>query len=490
MGVLNLSVVGNGNFTQEGTLYGLLVREEEDQNGARDIRLVWSTEEGSGTQKEWVVNLSARGYQKGMPYQTEWRSFSETLPASACNEAKPYGDGGRVWWSHNLNIGGALTWLLGSGAAWRYSTRLFDSIEFQVDVHSNFTQSYIDQFGLPGSDTARLSFSIGYCPVYNLTAASYTSDGQLLINYSTSWTRMDDRYSLEGEASRPGGMCTVGGRPLLYDLVYGTVLSSGATGTILVDGSDLTEIVAGKEIYLNIWMNAVYRPITMEFARMSGYVTVKDLRSCSTPHLTVKQAGETIVIGTSSLHDKEVEPETVVVKMVGSAYSADQVSVATGADATFRFAPLGTTVEFEAIGFTSSGGVSSVSNRVSVNTGQLSKSILLDPVAGGDRVALRLRMEWDSMGPTVDVQPNMTTVLLNDRSAKSAYYGKGASKSVSFASALLDDAGMAVEMLPTLGDLMCRFPDGRRYCIAPQVKVDRKTSTIVLVTISGDEVGG
>lgn len=483
MGVLNLSVAQSA-YAQQGTTSGILVREEEDVAGERKIRLVWSTEWGTPRQDRWVITMEASGYPVGDTYSVPIGSATETFPSSECHETKPDGDSGRVWWSHDLDVGGLLSKILGPTKKWMYSTRQYDTVDFVVSVHSIFNEPLAS--GQAESDTAWLDFSIGYCPTYVITGAHYEAGDVLVIDYETSWLRKDDRFSLEEEASRPGGACTVDGVPLLYAGVHGTISS---IGRIEVPASKLTQHVAGKSVYLNIWFNASYRPISLEFAHAVGTVTVVDNRTCSTPFLTLLEVGETIRIATSDTHDQQLSSEYVTIKMVGSKYSVDQVTVPMGGVAEFRFAPFSSTVEFEAVGYTSGGATSRVSTRRRTTTPASTGAIVIDPVTQGRRVRLDTFETGSDIGPTVSTSPQVETVKLAGRKRPSAYYGEGATSTVSVSAALLGDAS-DVEALAEVGDVMLRFPDGRRYCIAPNVKVSRVSEALVKVTISGSEVGG
>lgn len=485
MGLENLSV-SSDFYDREGSIYGVLVKESREPSGPYDIRLVWSTMYGSDPNVEWVIEVSTNGRLKGQSLGQGWRSFSETFPAASCHETRPDGDAGRTWWSHDLNIGGMLAYVAGQTQAWNYSTRVFDGLAFEVSIRSNWKDGFVVD-GMTGSETARLNFNVNYCPEYVLTSASYDASDTLVINYSTTWTRIDDRFNVRAADEYPQKVSTVEGVPLFTQQYWGTV---AARGRIEIPGSLLTQIPAGKQIYLWVDFNAEFRPIELEFNHAAGTLTVEDSRSCSTPRIELLQSGETIRIRTSTLADEDVEPDSVVVRMVGSSYSVDSSTVGLGETAEFRYPPLGTQVSFEAVGVTQSGATSRLSNRLTFFNGGGTDSVLLDPVARPGRVRLRYRAEWDAMGPTVDVSPNVTTTRLAGRGAPSAYYGTGVSRTVSFTAWLIDDDGRDVEALSGMGDLMCRFPDGRRYCIAPSVKLDRKTSRFVSVTVSGEEVGG
>lgn len=489
MSIENMSL-NHFNYTKEGVM-GYRLYEREDTNGGRDLRLIWSTMRASDVQKEFVISCHAWGYPKGQSYYDDLGDFNATVPASECHESAI--PGGRAWWSHDLQFGGLMDALVGSGGVWTYASRKYDQITLQFSMYSNYKDGVV-LAGQTHSDTTWPGqMWIGAIPAYVLTGAYYDVGDLLTIEYSTTWTRIDDRFCLEYDQNANGGPCRVIedgnlGQQLTYQKEWGTI---AALGKIQVDGSKLTTIVAGKQLYLNVRMNAFYRPIDMDYSNVIGTLTVKDRRTSSTPRLRIVSIGETVRIATSDAGGGDVPSDRVIVKMDGSKYAADQVDVAMGETAEFRFPPLGTYVSFQAVGYTTTGATSAASNRVGTETPKSGNAILLDPVRGtsSDRIRLKYRLNSD-MGWSFETSSNMETVKLAGRQRPSAYYGVGGNTSVSFEGALLNDPGTDVESLPERGDLMVRFPDGRRYCIAPKVSVKRKNTAVVTVSISGDEVGG
>lgn len=494
MGVQNFSI-SDSSYTQEGERWGVLVYEAEDASGARDIRLVWSTEFGSDVNVSWTMSITPtvlhrKGGSNSIEALSVGTTYTQTFQASECHESKPQGDDGRVWWSHSLDVNGMLADICGATRQFMYSSRVYDGMSFNASVYSTWAEGE----GIPGqthSETVWLDFSINYCPVYALTDAYYDidplSDAELfVIEYTTSWTRKDDRFAIEISENAIGGASRVEGRPLLNDYYWDTV---AARGRLEVPVSYLTEHVVGKQIYLNVRFNATFRPIDLFFANAAKNLTVSDHRTCNTPVLTLLSSGETVRIRVTDSGDMDVPADRVTVKMLGSRYSVDQVTVEPGEVAEFRYAPYGTTVKFQAVGYNDSGAVSGPSNVVSATT-RMGSTVSLDAVSGSASVHLPLRLSSGDVGPTVDTSPVYDTIKLAGRSAPSAYYGTGTTTSISFSAALLDEDGADVEALATCGDVMCRFPDGRRYCIAPTIRISRKTNRILSLDISGEEVGG
>lgn len=483
MGVQNFSLSIGPNYSTQGRTDGILIHEDMDGGyGVRDIRLVWSTEFGNDWNESWTIAISARGTIKGAPAGAgAWHDYRGTFTAAQCNENKPY-SGSRTWWNHSLDIGSFLTDF--AGGSWLFGRRKYDSIDLRITCQSKYRAGMVYE-GNTHSDLATLDCSIGYCPVYNLTGAEYTAEGKLAITYTTNWTRTDDRYYCQTLNSVDGGACTVDGRPLFNQAPTGTVT---ANGRIEIDDSYLTQHVIGKSIYLNIALNAVYRPIAMEFASMSGTVTVKDERKCSTPKLTVVGQGEEISIKVTDTNDKDVSFEYAVVKMVDSEYSNDTITVANGGTAVFRSAPFGKTLYFEAIGYTAAGAVSGVSNRVSAHSSGRDDAIIVS--TEGASVALTKFLSGNDRGISISAEPVADVVKIAGKSRQSAYYGKGRTAKLSLSAVIEPDEYDVLLAMCEQGDMTLRDPLGHRYKIVPSVDITSKTPELYTVDISGSEVGG
>lgn len=480
MGVMNLSV-SQGPFDEEGSKYGFLVYERDDQGGPRDIRIVWSTEYGSERQAYWNISVAFTGIPKGAPYDSGTRYYSARLAASQCNETRPYGSNGRVWWSHSLDIGNLLDDVLGSSKEWMYSSRNYDTMTFDVSVYSEFVPGF-EYAGQTTSDVARLAFNIGYCPEYRLVAAYYEKSDLMVIEYDTTWTRIDDRFWLQHNGQ--SGYCAIGSTPLLVESVTGSV---PAKGRIEVPTSALIQHVVGEEIFINVFFNSVYRPVGMLFNNAEGYLTVENRYSCSTPTLSALSGGDTIRIKTGDSGDNANRCEFVTVKMVGGVYGCDQVTVPVGEVAEFRFAPFGKAATFVGIGSTSQGAVSEPSRAVSADSPD-SDSIVIDSISGTSRVRINMVRSGDNKGPSLTVSPAVEQMKLAGRRRASAFYGTGGETTVDFSGVLLDDDGSEIEKMAEEGDVMVRFPGGRRYAITPSVNIDVRDDRTVFVGISGQEV--
>ena len=85
-------------------------------------------------------------------------------------------------------------------------------------------------------------------------------------------------------------------------------------------------------------------------------------------------------------------------------------------------------------------------------------------------------------------QADFDTVKLAGRRRPSAFYGTGGTTSVSFGGYVLNDSAESFEAIADAGDVVCRFPDGRRYAIAPTVSLSYSNPAVVRVGVSGYEV--
>lgn len=483
MGVYDLSLSLGPFWATAGYTDGILIREANDGAGARDIRAVWSTQNGSDWHEKWTLTISARGTLKGAPQGAgEWRDYKQVFTAAQCSEYRAYPNA-RTWWNHSLAIGSFLSDF--AGGSWRYSSRKYDGIQLRITCQSTFAAGK-EYEGNTKSDLATLDCNINYCPDYQLTGAEYTADGKLAILYSAaSWTRSDDRYYLETWAQQDGGACTVDGNALFSQTPTGTVV---AGGRIEVDGSLLTQHVIGKEIYINCAMNTVLRPVGQFFARMTGKVAVKDERRCSTPKLAVVGQGEEISIKVTDTKDKDVSFEYAIVKMIGSEYSNDTVTTDNGGTAVFRMAPFGKTVYFEAVGYTASGAVSGVSNRVSAYSSGRNDAIIVS--TEGASLSLDKFLSGNDRGVSISAEPVADVVKIAGRARPSAFYGKGRTGKVSVSAVVEPSEYDVLLSMCEQGDMVIRDPLGHRYRIVPDVSITAKTPALFVVDISGEEVGG
>lgn len=481
MSIQNLSISDGPAYTSEGETLGLKVFEREDSLGARDIRLVWSTELGSDTSVSWTIGVSAQGYARGKYAEEQICSDNETFAASECHESKPYGDGGRVWWSHNLNIGSALSKMTGGSRLWSYSGRAYDSIRIDVYVYSTFVSALPD--GRTQSETARLTTFIGFIPIYTITGAYYEDKDRLTITYSTTWERKDDRWWICDDDSRVGGRSTVGGMTLTKSSTNGDIT---AIGRIDVPSERLSTFVAGKSVRLNVHFNASYRAIGDFFANSVKTLLVENRTTCDGVSLVLVSVGQTVKVRATA-PTSDTMPDGAIIMVDGSHYNFDIMQVALGEIAEFKYLPFGSEVKLSAIGYRDNGSTSEATSSLTVKTPS-GGGCVIDVLSTGERLVMTMTEGGADKGPTVKTSPESTAVKLAGRPRPSAFYGTGGETTVSFTGVVLDEYALDYEALAEKGDILMRFPDGRRYAITPTIDVARKNLYAVRVKISGSEV--
>lgn len=470
MAIENLSI-SDGPYAREGGV-GVKIKEGSVEG---DVRLVWSTTQGSEVQKSFTVTVSARGWAKGDDRQTEWKSYTAEIPAAQCNEAKPRGDAGRVWWSVKLSQIGALV-AEQMGGRVTYTARVLDSIDLQAWVTANFTDAAAAEWGMAASAEAFAYLYVGYVPVYSLTRLYYDTSDRIVFEYETTWTRKDDRWALDE--------MTAGGKSVLAEKPWGTIES---IGRIELPTTAFTQHLKGREFHVKLRFNAAYRPADLEFFTEETTIKCLDLSTCSTPTLAVVTTGDSIVLAVGDSGDvADSACDAATVKMVGGRYSFDEVTVEVGQKAVFPFAPIGREISFEAVG-SNAGGATSAKLATATAPAAAAKAILIDSIADGSRWSLSYG-KWSDAGPNVTAQADFDTVKLAGRRRPSAFYGTGGSTSVSFGGYVLNDSAESFEAMADAGNVVCRFPDGRRYAIAPKVSLSYSNPAVVRVGISGDEV--
>ncbi len=491
MAILNLGLSDEYPYTT--STVGCRVYENEDGlhgSAGKDIRLVWSTEEGTQTQKTFNFTIRWRARQKGVSHLSGWSTaVTAAVSATQCNERQPH-KGGRVWWSHDLDIGGLLGQISGGGA-WRYDTRVFDGMELQVSVYSTFQDDYAKKYGKTKSGTASASMlSINYVPVYEITSVYYETSDMVVIEYDTTWTRQDDRYAFEPDcrvvgygASYPdvelellgGGI----GSALFRGVTWGTI---AAPGRIEVPTSALTQHIKGKRVYLDIRFNAAYRPIELEFAHARGTYEVEDRTICNTPTIALTDSEDpySVSVLTGDSGDLDAPIEQVTVKLAGGKYAADEVTVAPGDAATLRFPPLNRPFAVEAVG-SRYGAVSAPAAAAAPAIATYGVTVL-DSIEEGSRVVL----QWNQTHDITSTSEREVVKLARRR--PSAFYGTGGATAFSMQAVLIDEDGADIEALPEKGDVMVRIHDGRRYAIAMDAGISWEGPRIRTVSITGEEV--
>ena len=494
MGIKNLSLKLGPNFAQEGTVSGTLVHENKDNEGARDLRIVWSTEQGVDWIDYWhfSVDVAAYGWvdDRGTYYmgRTDLGNFTADFKATECNAVRPDGDGGRVWWSHRLNFGTMLDTVNNGHDTWMYSWRGVDTFSMKITLWGRYKGDY-NWNGSDKTPVANATMSIGFCPTYRLTGINMTADA-MEVNYSTTWRRTDDRFFAHSDADGTQAGCAIMGTTTrrLLRVDYNSTVD--ARGRLSIPIGYLAEIPNGESVYLNIPMNASYRPSGSEFARIEGTVDTVCTDTCSDVVLRLVSYEDGVVtLRAYSLHNNENDCDGYRCTMGGF---GDTRTAPIGETVQFEYAPFGTTVHFMAVGTTEEGAVSeNTSNIVYVDTDPYSKTVIDGPDMG-----MHLEVDYVPSGSgkalSLSFQREYDTVKLAGRQRPTVGYGTGGSKSISFSAVVMGDAMEWEDFFDYNSNFIVRFPDGRRYNLAGSVKMTKITDSVVdglwTVDVSGDEV--
>lgn len=457
--------------------------------GDRDFHLVWSSQEMDCMQSFRIL-VAASGLARGKSWQ-QTKAFVATIPASQC-DPKQAVSGGRWWWNVDLSkVGGLEPWATAS--TWTYAARKWDSLTFNISITCNYNDTVGEWTDDRQSATYRGTVWMCYVPVYTARSCYLSADGNLVIRYSTTWERPDDRWGGETDS-------TCDGHRLFKNVTYGVI---AGVGTIVVPRERLAVAVSNRPVHLDIRMNASFRPtwndLQVEFARMTYDGTCNDvgkirdyderLYQANTPMLsaTVPPGARYIQVSVFDTADAGKPISYADVTMQGAEYSVDTVRVRAGFTGRIMFPPLNESVTLVATGYDGQGGVSQVSRAVTVAPIE-SQSILAEPIDGSGGLAVRL---WKA-GPKVTSKPHTVSKQLSGRRHKSVYFGPGVDRSPSFSGLLTPDDGDSRdwETLPERGVIMLRFPDGRRYATTCSVTVDHpgRALEFTSISVSGDEV--
>ena len=481
MAILDLQMADGSALCGVGAR--LYERDDAGYPGGHDLRFGFTTELGSDANKSFTVRVSAKGYAKGSPYEGQWRDYEATVPAAQCNELRSHVVG-RTAWGVPLSLVGALTSDFGP---WRYAARAYDTVTLAVSLRANWSS---DLMGVGGgendwhSEWAYAELYIGFMPEYSLTSAEYETSELLVIEYSTTWTRQDDRFAIDAGSyvMESDGVLTAFPSALSRE-VWGTV---AAPGRIEVPVSALTRHLKGKKCFFTVYFNPSYRPIITGRQSASAELTVGDKSNCNgcTLELVGSDDPYHVAIRTGDAGDADSACTQVTVKCrTGSGYSAT-TTVKCGEVAVMRGCPLNTPLVFEGVG---SNGVST-SKKVTVLEGVTIKAkgvALIESVdPSGGRVELVYNQSF-----SVSSEAECDTVKLAGRRRPSSFYGHGGTRSVKVEGVLLDDKGADIEAMPEYGDAFVLFPDGRTYKCRISVSLDWDFSRLRNVSVSGEEVG-
>ena len=461
---------------------GVLMRERGDPAAGHDLRFAFTTEFGSDVQESFTLRVSAKGYPKGMPYESQWQDFEATVPASQCNESRSH-QGGRVSWSVPLSLVGALATEFGP---WRYASRAYDTATFDVSVRANWSQ---DVMGVGGtkddwhSEWAFAELYMGFLATYALTRAYYETSELFVIEYSTTWTRQDDRFAIGDESyvteGDDEGIVLLGARqPVVASEVWGTV---AAPGRIEIPASSLAQHLVGKTCHLEVAFNPAYRPILVNRAVAAADLKVGNRAECDSCTLAVVPSDDPyhVCIKTGDAGDLESECTHVTVKCRTATGYSSVATVACGETAVMRGCPLNAPLVFEGVG--SNGYATSKKVTVvtagAIKAGDVALIESADPAGG--REVFRYNMSF-----AVDAEAECETMKLAGRDRPSAFFGHGGTKSVKAEADLVDDDGAVLEAMPMFGPAYVCLPDGRAYrCkIAVSFSWDKKRKKRATVT--------
>lgn len=464
-------------ITEGSSLYpnddaGVRVYEKEDSSGPRDVRLVWSTEQGSSVQKEFVVTVRVKGRFKGSSYETEWKTYSATFAASQCRETQPFG--GRVRWSVKLGDVGTLLSDIAGASGWKYNTRVYDSLTFRVEVYSNWVASFAAMMGYGSSNTAYAELYLSYLPEYHLTDLYYESSDLIVIEYSTTWTRQDDRFCIT--------VFTCAGQSIIRGEYWYAI---AAPGRLEVPTSWLTRHIKGQKVFVTVAFNQTYRPRGYKQMFASGTFTVSDHSQCNTATLRVVDSGDpySVWIKTGDSGDLDSPITDVTVKLRSERSLSNEVTVPAGEIAKMRCCPFNEPLVFDGIG-TNGYSVSQKMATVTAQELNVKGVIVLDSCDDESmRVLLRFNTEY-----SVTAQGECETMKFAGRSRPCSFYGTGGSTSVSVSGVLLDDTAATLERMVEIGDIYVRFPDSRAYRLAASASISCDFPRLREVSVSGDEV--
>lgn len=454
----------------------------------REVQIVWTTEQGTDFNKSFTLAIKYKGWYKGMTTCTGWSAVrTQEIDASACHRNPPH-PSSRWYWMHNLDIDGVLSEIT-SGGKWAYETRKFDTIEFNISIIANHTESYIEQFHEETTGPAFFDGWIGNIPKYTITNVYYESSDLLVIEYNTTWTRIDDRWCIEmlwlyESESRVYNACDQGA-------LWGSV---SKLGRIEVPVSSLRYHIKNRRIRLTVRFNATYRLPNWQFAHATYDGICGDLSICNTPYVTLvgepTEYGVGVIIRVGDLHDLGAPIEKVTVKLRGGKYSFHQKTVNVGDVATFGQCPLNKELYFDVVGSRGKATSAVVSIKVAPIK---SEHGWLEHLPSGEMVPLIWRAASDDRGLSVKTQGNYEMVNLARR-RPSAMWGDGGTTSVSITRAFLrsEDGLDMIDQLELFaelgGEFVIRDPDGHVYAIAGTVSISNPSKTYWKVTISGDEV--
>lgn len=452
-----------------------------------DVALVWTTEEDY--HDTFYIYVSATGYLKGKNTTVEETSLEYDLDAGECNEWESDEDALYHWYLPFIDYFDFWREFIGD-EEWSYDNRVCDMVKF------DFTVSVGNKW--PGSATVSIYWEPNIEGDYVLDHAMYRMSGgvrylRLYYDVPEGWTRPGTSKSTADRLYLSCGTNNSNNNWVKYD--DENVLSQSAMGSAIgkfrayyggyfdIEAAYLRRHLSGREIEVHAKVLPTYDGVVHGIPDsgapyLEGTVTVTGDDGSGLEAEVTSATAEGVDIEASA-----DGAESYSAKLVDSKYSFDEVESEDG-ELTLLYPPLGVDFEVDVLADFGDGDAAMVTVTVPAIE---CPGIVLDSLTGGTHVEL----EWMRSGDSIwdlSVEPEQETVKLAGRDRPCSYYGEGGTSDVSFAGAIIDDNAEEVEGLATEGDLMCRFIDGRRYVIVPNISMTRTTPRLIEVSIDGEEV--
>lgn len=463
-----------------------------EKTGTRKVYLVWHTYEGSDVHKSFTISARFRGYKKGESQSsTSWSNwYTEEIPVELCNDNTSDYASGHYWAIGFSQLGNLFSQLTNDSVDddFSFSKRIYDSISFEVSIGVKMRQpaEWNNWSDTIAPEYANLS--IFYIPEYTFKRIYYEEPDLVVVEYDDGgWTRIDDRYGIEGIKSTSGQWWAMPNL-LTTDDYWGIVPKPGR---IEIPTSMLRQHIKGMSVRVKIRFVASFRPSGSNYAGFSEIGTVEDETICNTPIITLT-TGENpnyVYINVKDSNDKGAPMEKCSIKLTDSKYSADEVVVekvgSTFPTAVFKYPPFNKTMEFIGIG----GRNKAVSDPdyLSVPARKSGNETLIDVI--DDEAQIQLKLKYN---PSFSISggPSKEIYKLADRRRSSAFYGTGGENTVSLQAEILDDSGdsfLALQDMPN--NVMVRMSDGKRFAMAiDSVSLDWENRLFKTVSIEGTEV--
>lgn len=459
----------------------------------KTLYLTFRTDYGSDTQEKFKVSVRFRGYPKGYPSLQNWSDWytDEVYVSNAHEATSNYVSG--YWWHIAFSDISTLYQDLCTGLQndlYTFDNRRYDNVEMEVSIVAVYKQPMPD--GTTQSPPVSAKLTLYYVPEYTLTSMAYESSDTIAITYSVSdgWTRTDDRFCVQMIREAPlNGESYIRNPQILRADYWGEV---PIPGRIELPTSYLKQHIKGMRIAYTIRMVAAFRPTNASFTAMSGFVVVEDDTVCNTPTLSLASSSNpaSIVLNVGDSGDKNAPIEEITIKMTDGDYTIDDMVVLPNGSqwpqAVFTNAPFNTPLTFIAVG----SRANAVSAPKSLSVPAIKSAgnyTYIDQINQDNPISVKLRHN-----PSFEVSTTSEKEVykMAGRNKPVAYYGQGYEATVSVEGDIVDEDGndwLALQQQP--GDVVIRFPDGKRYAIAvDSVDLSWENRRIKTVSISGTEV--